>query len=212
MMKRPSRPRPKIVRPLTGQIRKLTTALSRAFFNDPFYQHALPEARLRRRMLPWLIEFSLRYNLRHGEVFTTPEAEGASIWMPPGSPTFHLPGIFGTGMLARLLRFDWRRLARLAHIGLTTERAHRRVIPAPHWYLVLLGVDPARQGRGLGGLLLQPVLARADRGSLPCYLETEKAENVGFYQRFGFQVRLTGRLPDQGPRFWAMVRPPGGQE
>ena len=211
-MKKILRPRPKIVRPLNTQIRRLTGALSRAFFNDPFYLHALPEDPVRRKMMPWLIEFSLRYNLRHGEVFSTPAADGAAIWMPPGSPTFHLAGIFRTGMLARLLRFDWLRLARLARLGLSTERAHRAVMPAPHWYLVLLGVDPRRQGQGLGGRLLQPVLARADAGGLPCYLETEKPENVGFYQRFGFEVRLSGELPDRGPRFWAMVRPPRRQE
>ncbi len=42
---------------------------------------------------------------------------------------------------------------------------HQRVAPCPHWYLVVLGVKPCQQGRGLARALLEPMLARADAGS-----------------------------------------------
>ena len=48
-----------------------------------------------------------------------------------------------------------------------SEEFHRSVAPQLHWYLVLLGVDPPRQGGGIGSALLAPVLARADEGKLP---------------------------------------------
>ena len=39
-----------------------------------------------------------------------------------------------------------------------------RCVPEPHWYLLLLGVDDPYRGQGLGGRLIEPVLARARQG------------------------------------------------
>jgi GNAT superfamily N-acetyltransferase len=79
-------------------------------------------------------------------------------------------------------------------------------MPEPHWYLPLLGVDPALQGRGAGSALLKVVLDRADSARLPAYLWTAKARNVSFYQRRGFEVLTEGVEPDSGIRFWTMRR------
>ena len=59
----------------------------------------------------------------------------------------------------------------------------------PHWYLSLLGVDPAYQRRGYGRALLEHWLAEVDREPAPCYLETDRAENVDFYAAAGFSLR-----------------------
>ena len=67
-----------------------------------------------------------------------------------------------------------------------TMRAHR---PADvHFYLQGLGVDPPRQGEGLGSAVIGPVLRRCDEESLPAYLERTKERNVGFYGRHAFAV------------------------
>ncbi len=91
-----------------------------------------------------------------------------------------------------------------------TEAAHERWAPMRHWYLFVLGVEPSRQEHGIGGALLEPVLGRADAGETPCYLETQYERNVPFYERHGFKVVQVGSVPDDGPRFWAMLRKPAG--
>ena len=58
----------------------------------------------------------------------------------------------------------------------------------PHWYLPWLGVDPAAQGRGLGGALLDHCLAIVDADHLPAYLETPNPRTIPFYERHGFKV------------------------
>jgi GNAT superfamily N-acetyltransferase len=83
-----------------------------------------------------------------------------------------------------------------------------RDAPEPHWYLWTLGVDPPRQGHGVGGALLQPVLARADGAGQPCYLETDKTINVPFYQKHSFVVLVEDDLPNGGMHYWTMKRPP----
>jgi GNAT superfamily N-acetyltransferase len=71
----------------------------------------------------------------------------------------------------------------------------------------VLGVDPSQQGRGLGGTLLAPGLARADRERHRVYLETARADNVPFYKRHGFKLELCAQHPEF-PTFWAMTREP----
>jgi ribosomal protein S18 acetylase RimI-like enzyme len=58
----------------------------------------------------------------------------------------------------------------------------------PHWYMPFIGVDPARQGLGLGALLLRPMLAECDAKGLPAYLESTNPRNRRFYERHGFRA------------------------
>ena len=71
---------------------------------------------------------------------------------------------------------------------------------------MLLGVEPACQGRGLGGALLRPILARADAESVPCYLETFAEQNLAFYARYGFAAVTAGTEPVSGIPFWTLWR------
>ena len=58
----------------------------------------------------------------------------------------------------------------------------------PCWYLPLIGVDPAHQGRGCGSALLQYALAQCDADGLPAYLESSNPRNISLYLRHGFEI------------------------
>ncbi len=83
-----------------------------------------------------------------------------------------------------------------------SSRWPRTTRPEPHWYLPLIGVDPAHQGEGHGDALMAYALARCDRDHAPAYLESSKPRNIPFYRRYGFE---TARR-DPG-RFVADARP-----
>jgi ribosomal protein S18 acetylase RimI-like enzyme len=87
------------------------------------------------------------------------------------------------------------------------ERQHPRT--PPHWYLAILGTEPAAQGRGIGSALLRPVLDRCDADGVGAYLESSKERNIAFYARHGFRVTGELKLP-RGPRVWLMWRSPLG--
>jgi hypothetical protein len=59
----------------------------------------------------------------------------------------------------------------------------------PHWYLPLMGVDPASQGSGRGAALLRETLAVCDRDGMPAYLEASSRRSVPLCERFGFRCR-----------------------
>ncbi|MEQ8294306.1 MAG: GNAT family N-acetyltransferase [Roseovarius sp.] len=78
---------------------------------------------------------------------------------------------------------------------------------APHWYLPMIGVHPDRQGNGLGGALLRPVLARCDAEGIPAYLEATTGRNRALYARHGFQQTATIEVAGCPP-LYAMWRQP----
>jgi len=76
-----------------------------------------------------------------------------------------------------------------------------------HVHLGPLAVDAHLQGQGIGSLIMQEHCRRLDRTREVGYLETDKAENVRFYERFGFEV--VGEAPVIGVPNWFMRRKPG---
>jgi ribosomal protein S18 acetylase RimI-like enzyme len=76
-----------------------------------------------------------------------------------------------------------------------------------HWYLPLIGVDPARQGQRLGDKLMAHALARCDADQFPAYLESSNPRNLPFYQRHGFEI--IGKIQvGSSPTIVPMVRKP----
>jgi ribosomal protein S18 acetylase RimI-like enzyme len=181
----------------------LAGALARAFADDPVMAWLFGEdagrrgARLRR-----FFGYEARRHRRRGEVLTTPDRAGASFWSPPDNWRT------STADLLRAMPFIGMavgpRLPRAVRGFELIEAAHPR---APHWYLAVVGTDPAAQGKGVGTRLLRPVLDRCDHAGLGAYLESSKERNIPYYQRFGFMVTGEIRLPD-GPTLWPMWREP----
>jgi ribosomal protein S18 acetylase RimI-like enzyme len=75
-----------------------------------------------------------------------------------------------------------------------------------HVHLGPLAVDAHLQGQGIGSLIMQEHCRRLDGAREVGYLETDKPENVRFYERFGFQV--IGEDPVIGVPNWFMLREP----
>ena len=108
-------------------------------------------------------------------------------------------------LLARFRCFwgqGWRVARRWARVFESLDALHPL---EPLGYLGTLGVDPSLQGRGVGRALLGRWLAGLDREATGAYLETDRCENVAFYERSGF--RMLGETQVLGARIWRMRRP-----
>jgi GNAT superfamily N-acetyltransferase len=187
-----------------GDAREISQVLARAFHDDPLFGWMLPAERSRDRRLRRFFATELHHeSLRHGAVEIACDGRrlaGAAVWLPPGTPS-------GTEMsaLPGYLRAFGRRFAAVAQYQSVAVRARPR--DQPHWYLAIIGVDPAWQGSGVGAALLRSRLRRCDQDGLPAYLESSNPENVPLYQHFGFRVTGTLGLPAGTPVVSAMWRP-----
>jgi len=74
----------------------------------------------------------------------------------------------------------------------------------PHWYVAVLGVEPACQGRGLGAALLGAIGDVVARDRAPLALECDRPESVSFYRAHGFEIRAEERV--LGLPVWGLGR------
>jgi GNAT superfamily N-acetyltransferase len=196
-----------------GEIRKasaedapgLADALARAFQNDPGWSHLLPDASDRTQRLRLFFQTELLgVLLPMGVVWTTDEAVGAAVWMPPDS--WRVPVTATVREVAPMVRVFGRRLPLALRARLRMEGRHPR--KPPHWYLAIMGVVPEWQGRGLGTALMLPGLQALDVEGLPAYLESSTPRSRALYERNGFAVTGEFNLPSDGPPLWQMWREP----
>jgi ribosomal protein S18 acetylase RimI-like enzyme len=76
----------------------------------------------------------------------------------------------------------------------------------PHFHLGPVAADAGRQGQGIGSAMMEAFCERVDRDHALAYLETDKPENVGFYERFAF--RTVAEEVVIGVPNWFMTRDP----
>lgn len=184
-------------------------ALALAFADDPCWAHLLPDDASRAERL--LVYFSAEIEALvpdYREVWLTEDGAGAAVWAPPGRWRVPLSATLGE---ARKLTGVFRARTLL---GLWTQlRLERHHPKSPrHWYLHYLGVEPRRQGRGLGGALLAPVLERCDRERSPAHLEASTDRSRMLYERNGFELTEVFPMPAGGPPIREMWREPASSD
>ena len=203
---------PQVRRATEAEIPALAAVLGRAFARDPFFSWLAgdaPERNLRMRMGWAGILRHASAGLR--ETWTTHDVAGVAIWLPPGrGASSFLDSMRFVPALAGLT--GWRRLREVSAATELLEQRRTAHVPAPHWYLSALGVDPDRQRQGIGSALLNLVLQRADASETPVYLETATARNVLLYEHHGFEVVEELILPRTDIHGWLMLRPPAASE
>lgn len=189
------------------QIELAGLVLARGFQDDPLAVYIIPNASERERLLPAHFTAVVREGYRSGQVVTTPGLpEGAAVWYPPRDTAAGPES--GDEPADRTFGLPPDALERFMTVIGAMEPIHQRAVPNSHYYLVLLGVDRDLQGQGVGGRLLQPMLARVDAERKQCYLDTFNVANVPFYRRHGFEVVAEGIEPVSGVPFWAFRRDP----
>jgi GNAT superfamily N-acetyltransferase len=198
---------PTVRRATAGDIPVLAAMLAHAFGADPFFSYLAGDAPERGQRMRDGWRAILRHASSHlAATWTTDDRAGAAVWIPPGrTASGPLDQLRMLPAFARLT--GWGRLREVSAAMETLERRRYRYAPTRHWYLSALGVEPERQGEGIGSALLKPALAEADRDGVPCYLETAVGRNVLLYERHGFDVVEELVLPNTDVHGWLMLRP-----
>lgn len=178
--------------------KSVSEVITLGFSSDPMARWTLPNPSLYLAVMPELIDAFGAKAFEHGSAYCVDDVNGAALWLPPGTEP------------------DSERLAALVaqHAPASVQEDAGGVFEQmatyhphePHWYLPLIAVDPAFQGRGLGGALLKEAVARCDSDGMPAYLESSNPRNIALYQRHGFEV--IGRIQvGRSPVMTPMLRP-----
>src|SRR5262245_38097627 len=180
----------------------LAESLTRAFEDDPIWRWLVPDDRHWARSVPYVFRHAAREQLPHETVWVTPDLAAAAIWAEPGHRPSALRELLAAPKMATVFR-------RRSLAGMRLEAAMRAGRPTePHWYLAVLGTDPAHQGQGYGSAVLRTVLQRCDDTATGAYLESSKETNIPYYRRHGFEVIGELQPIEAMPPLYRMWRDP----
>jgi GNAT superfamily N-acetyltransferase len=154
--------------------------LTLAFAADPPTRWLFPEPEQYLRHFPTFARALGGAALPRQTALTTSDCAAVALWLAPDAEP-------DEEALARLIE-DGVAPQRRADMADVVEEMVGYHPQEPHWYLPLIGVEPAWQGRGLGAALLRAALAGCDAEGLPAYLESTNPRNRPLYERHGFEA------------------------
>jgi len=184
------------------EVDRLTRVLTGAFEDDPMLRWFIPSEARWGRHASQLFAWYVRRRIGHGTAFSTEDQQAVALWDDPDH--VHMTVSERVREALMVIRVFGGTAGRASRGGAIMGAHHPQF---PHWYLHIIGVAPKLQGRGVGSLLLQPVLTRCDQEGMRAYLEASSPRNVPLYERHGFEVVEEVRFP-KGPPYFAMVRRP----
>lgn len=170
-----------------------------AFSADPVARWSYPDPQQYLKYFPDLVRAFGGKAFEHGTAYYVDGFSGAALWLPPAVQPPE------DEMLALLRRtIPERNQEELLSV---LERMGGYHPTEPHWYLPLIGVDPAQQGKGYGSALMTHALLPCDRENKPAYLESTSTRNIPLYQRHGFELLGTIQVGSSPPIFPMLRRP-----
>ena len=171
-----------------------------AFDADPAARWTWPDPHIFLKYFPRFVSKFGGAAFTHGAAYRIAGTNaGTALWLPPGiQPDEDALGAIIEESTSEHLRGD---------VAALLEQMAGYHPSEPHWYLPLIGVDPARQGHGYGSALLRPVLAICDRDDSLAYLESSNPRNVPLYERHGFEV-MGSIQSGSSPTIVPMLRKP----
>ena len=180
----------------TDRARAIATIVA-AFIADPVTRWAFPDLDHYLKAMPGIIEAFADGAFEKGSAYAYAKLRAAALWLGPGiEPDGERMSEILEATVSPEMKDDL--------LGFSEKQSSNHPHEA-HWYLAMIGVDPAYQGRGLGGALLNHGLAISDKSGLPSYLEATSVGNRRLYERHGFVVVNEIQYGSSSP-MWGMWR------
>jgi ribosomal protein S18 acetylase RimI-like enzyme len=179
--------------------RPVVDVITLAFSTDPMARWSLPDPQQYLALMPSVVQAFGGKAFDAQTAYCVDRYRGAALWLPPGvePDSERLQAIMDENVSPEIL-------PDLMGVFEQMGAFHPH---ESHWYLPLIGVDPALQGQGLGGALMRHAVERCDREGLPAYLESSNPRNISLYLRHGFEIMGTIQVGGS-PRMTPMFRRP----
>jgi ribosomal protein S18 acetylase RimI-like enzyme len=175
------------------------SAIVEGFSADPAARWMYPDSQQYWQHFPSFVKAFAGAAFEHRSADITDGYLAAAFWLPPG---IH-PDDQAMGKLIRSTVPE----SDQANVFVLFQEMDRYHPTEPHWYLPMIDVDPAHQGKGFGSALLQHGLTRCDHEDKLAYLESTSPSSVRLYQRHGFELLGTIQV-GSSPQLFPMLRKP----
>jgi ribosomal protein S18 acetylase RimI-like enzyme len=177
--------------------------LTRAMSKYPLFTYVVPEdssrsngsnpnrarEKLREDKLRHVLRFILGVAAFQGEIVApSQDIEAIAVWIRSDKMRLSPTAALRVGFLTLPFKIGLPTMTRLLGLAKRKQMHRRKILVRPYYRLDMLGVDPQLQNRGYGRLLIEAKLEEIDRERADCYLETSDNRNIGYYQRYGFEL------------------------
>jgi len=191
-------------------IPKAVETLKDAFSADPLWEKVFEEDPDKDKTLTAFFTCPLLYGMKFGKACaTSPSAEGVAVWVPGRHADMSMWGMLRSGALFYGIKMGRKSVQNLAIISEQTGRMRKNLMrDQAYKYLTIIGVSSQAQGKGFGSKMMDTIKQECNDGGLNLYLETEKEENINFYEKHGFAVLEKINLPKLDLPMWLMLRKP----
>jgi len=178
---------------------RVISVITLAFSSDPLVRWLFPDPIRYLDIFPQIADAFGGNGLAHGATFITGGGAGVALWLPPGvEPDNERMGALTAGNIEGDVSTE------MVEVFGQMGAYHP---DEPHWYLPLIGVDPASQGKGYGSVLMHHATERFDAEGVPAYLESTNPRNISLYLRYGFEILGTIQA-GSSPAVVPMIRHP----
>ena len=183
-------------------LKKAVNVLNNAFSEDSMWKEVFNDEDKNRVLTEVMVRFCLKY----GNVLSTSDnLEGVMAIAPHDKDMTTLRVIrSGAFFLSMKIASEAKKMKVLSN---TIEEAKKSLNLDPYIHLLIMGVSKDYQGKGFGGKMLRALIENSEKERIPIYLETQKEENVNFYEKYGFSLKSKLILPEPlNLPMWLMVR------
>ncbi len=189
-------------------IPKAVETLKDAFSADPLWEEVFKEDPDQDQSLTAFFTCPLLYGMKFGKACaTSPSAEGVAVWVPGKYADMSMWGMLRSGALFYGMKMGKQSVQNLAIVSKQTGHKRKKLMRNQAYkYLTIIGISSAAQGNGFGSKLMDTIKQECDNEGLNLYLETEKEENLRFYEKHGFTVLERINLPKLDLPMWLMFR------
>lgn len=161
--------------------------LTDSFEDNKSTNFVIKQDQKREKRFRSLIEYSIYYGEKFGEVFLSEDKKACYIILDTEKKKTTLGSMI----------WDLRLVLKCIGVFRVGKVMKREALIKSHhpnedfihlWYI---GVDPSIQGKGRGTQLMQSIIQKAQSANKKIYLETSTQQNFKFYESFGFMEVVT---------------------
>ena len=187
----------KLYRVQREDLPKLEQLLYRCFAHDPLYETLIPDAEIRKRLMPELFQCDMDEFYETCEIFADSEELNSVLVVSDETESYNLFHFLLTEAKATLqndiylikedpsLKTFRNFMKGEDYLNSSwTDQLHQN----QRLHIIYLAVDPSMQHRGIAAELLEEAITYAQEHHMMISLETHNEKNVDFYKNFGFQV------------------------